>query len=85
MPTVARFNGVAIRFYPRDHQPPHFHAFHGDQEAVITIKSARLAMGALPPAVLSDVLDWTQRHQAELLEDWKLCRNHQPTCLIAYP
>jgi hypothetical protein len=37
MPTIASFLGVSIRLYFKDHQPPHFHAFHGDDEAMIAI------------------------------------------------
>jgi hypothetical protein len=37
MPTIASFLGVSIKLYSNDHQPPHFHAFHGGDEAMIGI------------------------------------------------
>ena len=35
MPRISQFYGIAIYQYYRDHPPPHFHAMHGDFEAVV--------------------------------------------------
>jgi uncharacterized protein DUF4160 len=35
MPTISQFYGVDIVMYFSDHSPQHFHAFHGDDEALI--------------------------------------------------
>ena len=37
MPEISRFYGVVIKMFFDDHRPPHFHAFYGDQEALIAI------------------------------------------------
>lgn len=85
MPTIATFHGVTIKLYSNDHQPPHFHAFHGDDEAVIGISDIQVLVGSLPAARLKDVLAWARRHQKELADGWQRCQNHQPVPRIAYP
>jgi hypothetical protein len=35
MPGISRFLGIVIAMYYRDHNPPHFHARHGDYEEVV--------------------------------------------------
>lgn len=34
MPTVSMFYGILIRMYYDDHNPPHFHAFYNEYEAM---------------------------------------------------
>ena len=48
MPTIATFHGVTIRLYANDHQPPHFHALHGDDEALVAIVSVKVLEGLVP-------------------------------------
>ncbi len=48
MPRVSAFYGIAIYIYYRDHQPPHFHAIYGDQEAAIEIATGAVIAGKLP-------------------------------------
>jgi hypothetical protein len=85
MPTIATFLGVSIKLYPNDHLPPHFHAFHGEDEAMIAIGPVAVLAGRLTPARLKDVLAWTQRHQQDLLDRWQRCQNHQPVPKVVYP
>ena len=37
MPTVSMFYGILIRMYYDDHNPPHFHAFYNEREALFTL------------------------------------------------
>jgi hypothetical protein len=78
MPRISQFHGVSIYMYFQDHAPPHFHAMHGDEEAVITIIPPSLHRGTLPKKVLKKVLAWAALHQAALLADWQLAQNGQP-------
>jgi hypothetical protein len=64
--------------YYSDHPPPHFHALHGDDEAVITIAPPSLYQGSRPRNVLRRVLDWADLHQSALLENWQLAQTGQP-------
>ena len=41
---------------------------------MINIKTLKLIEGKLSRRALSLVLDWTELHQTELLEDWDLCQ-----------
>ena len=39
MPTISMFYGIIIRMYctPKEHNPPHFHAYYQDYKAIIDI------------------------------------------------
>lgn len=39
MPEISRFFGIVIKMFWDDHKPPHFHAFYGDEQALIDINS----------------------------------------------
>jgi hypothetical protein len=78
MPRVSQFYGVSIYMYFHDHAPPHFHAIHGAEEAVITINPPALHQGALPGASLKRILTWTALHQAELQANWQRAQSGQP-------
>jgi hypothetical protein len=80
MPTISVFFGIVIRMYFNDHAPPHFHARYGEDEATIEIESLRVLAGALPKRALDLVTAWAAAHRAELLRNWRRCReNTAPT------
>jgi len=54
-----------------DHNPPHFHALYGREEALIEIRTLAVFAGRLPPRVLGLVIEWATVHQQELLDDWQ--------------
>jgi hypothetical protein len=82
MPTISVFYGIIIRMFFDDHEPPHFHAYYAEHQAVIDIQQLNLIEGYLPRRALQLVLDWSELHQSELLEDWFLCKNKQSPNLI---
>ncbi len=61
-----------------DHQPPHFHAVYGDDEAQIAIEGPRLMNGALPPRALGLAMEWAAIHVDELMADWELASTRLP-------
>jgi len=77
MPEISRFFGVVIRMFWDDHNPPHFHAFYGDDEALIAITSVSLFAGHLTPRTLGLVVEWATLHQQELLDDWYRAKAQQ--------
>ena len=83
MPQISYFLGVIIRMFYRDHNPPHFHAFYGDFEAIIDIERNELISGALPPRVLGLVTEWVSLHQVELMENWDRARKKESLLAIA--
>ncbi|MHB8767042.1 MAG: DUF4160 domain-containing protein [Deferrisomatales bacterium] len=72
-----RFYGIVIQMFWNEHAPPHFHALYGEHEALIDIRGMEVLAGSLPRRALNLVLDWTELHQAELIEDWELCSRLQ--------
>lgn len=82
MPEISRFFGIVIRMYFLDHQPPHFHAKYGGDEAQVRIQPVRLLSGTLPPRALALVVEWATLHQSELLENWRRLHADEPPVRI---
>jgi len=76
MPVVSRFLGIIISFYWNDHLPPHYHARYGEYEITIEIETG-IVTGTFPKRALRHVLEWHDLHQAELMANWKLCRQQE--------
>ncbi len=77
MPTISSFYGILIRMYFNDHDPPHFHAIHGSDEATIDIERLSVLEGPLLRRALALVLDWAELHRDELRQNWRLAREKQ--------
>ena len=73
MPTISIFYGIIIQMYWNDHAPPHFHVRYSEFRATVGIEPILLLTGALPRNAERLVLEWATEHQAELLENWRLC------------
>jgi hypothetical protein len=71
MPVIARFYGILIKLYYREHGTPHFHAIYGEFNGVFDIKTLGMIEGDLPPRARRMVREWADRYQLELLEMWK--------------
>ena len=41
-----------------EHPPPHFHVFHGEYNASVTLGSLMLTKGWLPPRIRRLVFEW---------------------------
>jgi hypothetical protein len=82
MPEICRFFGIVIKMFVNDHNPPHFHAFYGEHEALIEIKGLSVFAGSLPPRVLGLVVEWATLHQKELADDWSHAQSHRPLAKI---
>lgn len=74
MPTVARFDGLKIKFYYDEHPPPHFHATFGEFEAQIDIGTLTVIEGDLPMPQLRKLRDWAAPRLARLAAAWDACR-----------
>ncbi|HUD23852.1 MAG TPA: DUF4160 domain-containing protein [Acidobacteriaceae bacterium] len=73
MPTISNFYGILIQMYWNDHPPPHFHVRYSGYKATVGIQSLSVLTGGLPRTAERLVLEWVTEHQAELMEDWRLC------------
>jgi hypothetical protein len=83
VPEISRFLGIVIAMFYRDHDPPHFHATHGEYEAILGIRDGVLLRGSLPGRALGHVREWRLRHVAELEVNWVRAKNRQPLNRIA--
>ena len=70
MPTISEFFGIMILMFFDDHAPPHFHARYGGDEVVIQINPVGVLRGKFPPRALSLVIEWAQKYQQNLMEEW---------------
>ena len=78
MPEVSRFYGIVIRMYFEDHFPPHFHAYYGEHNALVNIRTMAVISGRLPARALGMVIEWALLHQDELQAAWERARNLEP-------
>lgn len=77
MPEISRFYGIIIYIFYREHQPPHFHAVYGDEEALIAIDTLAVLAGHLSPRALGLAIEWAIIYQEELKKVWHQAMNHQ--------
>ena len=77
MPTLSMFFGIIIRMYyaPKEHNPPHLHAYYQDTKGSINIITCELMDGNIPSRQLRLIFAWIEIHREELLADWELCQN----------
>jgi hypothetical protein len=66
-----------------DHNPPHFHAYYAEHEALIDIHNLSIFAGRLPPRVIGLVIEWASIYQKELLDNWARAQRHQAVFTIA--
>jgi len=83
VPEISRFFGIVIKMFFDDHNPPHFHASYGEEEALIEIRTLAVFAGQLSPRVLGLVIEWATLHQQELMDDWQRGQNKQSLIKIA--
>ena len=83
MPTISTFFGIMIRMYYNDHQPPHFHAEYGADEAIYEIATLNVLRGRLPRRAHALVVEWASLHRNELWSNWEQARQQVPLMKIA--
>jgi hypothetical protein len=72
MPEVCRFNGIVIRMYMNEDQPPHFHAYYAGRNVRVGIDPIQVIDGAIHPRARRMVLRWAGIHLQELLANWMI-------------
>ena len=71
MPVIARFYGILVKMYFREHGIPHFHVVFGEYNGVIDVQTLEMIEGDLPRRAQNLVLEWAQHYQNEMLEMWQ--------------
>lgn len=82
MPEISRFLGIVIGMFFNEHGVPHFHAVYEEYEITVEVETGAVH-GDFPSRARRLVLEWTELHKPELLEDWLLARQGQPLKRIA--
>lgn len=83
VPKISAFYGIVIEMYFGDHPPPHFHARYAGDEALIVIETGEVYAGSLPARALKLVREWLELHRADLLANWALAEQLEPTVPVA--
>ncbi|MCR5348072.1 MAG: DUF4160 domain-containing protein [Bacilli bacterium] len=73
MPTISVFYGIIIMMYLRDkeHNPPHIHAFYGDEAATFYISNGEIYEGSFPNRARKMVKEFILKYQKELSDMWE--------------
>ena len=71
MPIIARFYGILIKMYFKEHGIPHFHALYAEYNGVFEIESLKMIEGDLPNRAQRMVKEWAEFYRNDLLEMWK--------------
>lgn len=70
VPRLSEFYGIVVYMYWKDHQPPHFHAIYGGEEALVRIDDATFLAGSLPRTAARLVREWAELRRSDLLDNW---------------
>lgn len=71
MSEISTFHGLIILMSFKEHAPQHFHVWHGEYKATVTINEG-IVKGEMPQRALKMIFEWLDLHKNELLEDWDL-------------
>lgn len=72
MPTISVFYGIVIRMYlkNKEHNPPHIHAFYGDNVATFHIESGEILEGVFPKRAQRMVKEFISKNKKDLMDMW---------------
>ena len=85
MPQICRFFGIVIYMYAKDHLPPHFHAFYGDDEVMIDIRTKLVIEGAVSQRAFRLIKEWAELHEEELLRNFEEAQKPMPNFKMIEP
>ena len=71
MPVIARFYGILVKMYFREHGVPHFHAVYAEFNGVFDVNTLDLIEGDLPPRAQRLVRDWAEQYREDLQRMWE--------------
>ncbi len=71
MPVIARFYGILIKMFFREHGVPHFHAIYGEFNGVFDMTTLEMIEGDLPQRAQRLVREWAEQYRNELQLMWE--------------
>ena len=78
MPIISAFYGIVIRMFYQEHDPPHFHAEHQDNQAAFGFAGDVVA-GVIPSARARRLIQqWASLHRGELEANWERLKAGHP-------
>ncbi len=74
MPEISRFFGIIIRMFFDEHNPPHIHAEHQGNKAVLDLNGNIIRGNIKSRTAIKLVREWIDLHVTELQVDWELAQ-----------
>ncbi|HYA42485.1 MAG TPA: DUF4160 domain-containing protein [Syntrophobacteraceae bacterium] len=71
MPIIARFYGILIKMYFKEHGKPHFHALYGEFNGVFDLETLEMIEGDLPQRAVQMTMEWGTIYRKDLSEMWR--------------
>ena len=83
VPIISSFFGIIIRMFFDDHTPPHFHAEHQGQDALVTFEG-RIVEGEISSRRARRLIkEWAELHRSELEMNWRRAKRFKTLVHIA--
>lgn len=72
MPVISRFNGIALKMYPRyrEHEPPHIHAIYGECMGMFSLLDGNMFEGDIPKKYHKKIRRFILYYKDTLLRMW---------------
>jgi hypothetical protein len=71
MPVIARFYGILIKMFFREHGIAHFHAVYGEYNGVFDLATLEMFEGDLPVRAQRLVREWAEQYREEMQRIWE--------------
>jgi hypothetical protein len=76
MPVLVRLQYCVILMYPKDHNPPHFHAVVLDgRDVQVRLGTLAVLNGEIDRLALKEAVEWARQNPAFLEEKWDDFKN----------
>jgi len=83
VPIISTFFGIIVRMFFDDHNPPHFHAEYGGEDAQFGF-DGRIIAGHISSATARRLIkNWALVHRDELEANWKRAKQLKALSQIA--
>lgn len=83
VPIISAFFGIIIRMFFDDHAPPHFHAEHQGQDALVNFDGDVIEGEIMSSRARKLIKEWAALHRFELEANWKRAKALKALAQIA--
>lgn len=78
MPVISAFFGIVIRMFYQEHEPRHFHAEHGGDQATFSLDGELIAGSIRSGRARRYIGEWASLHRRELEANWERVKAGRP-------